>query len=300
VGRLARPRRLAIAASAATPDLRPDWPLLQSALKALGVLARTEVWSDPAVPWHTFDLVLAQGAWDNIHRPDAFLAWADRVVADVPLANSPATLRWNLDKRYLAVLADAGVTIVPTTWVDPADSDVALPAGEFVIKPTISGGGFETARYSAAELEAARAHLARLAALGRTAMVQPYEATVDELGEMGLIFLGSEYSHAISKGALLQPGAAAQAHLWQHEVIGVAEPTGKHLDVAWAALRVAEDLFGPTTYARVDLIPLRDGSPAVLELELLDPALFFETNPGVATRFAHVLSEHIDRLRLPS
>jgi glutathione synthase/RimK-type ligase-like ATP-grasp enzyme len=292
---VARPKRLAIAASAAYPDLRDDWPLLRNALKAEGVFARTEVWSDPSSPWHTYDLVLAEGAWDNIQRPDEFLAWADRVAADVTLANSPATLRWNIDKRYLSVLADAGVPIVPTTWVDPTDPQAPLPEGEFVVKPTISGGGYQTARYGDNEHDAARAHLAALAAVGRTAMIQPYQSKVDELSEMGLIFLGSQYSHAISKGALLQSGAGVQSELFRNERIGVAEPTDAYLGVAWAALRVAEDLFGPTTYARVDLIPRADSSPAVLELELLDPALFMETAPDAAARFAKVLSEQIRR-----
>jgi hypothetical protein len=36
-------------------------------------------------------------------------------------------------------------------------------------------------------------------------------------------------------------------------------------------------------------VPQADGTPAVLELELLDPALFFETRPAAATAFARVL-----------
>jgi len=60
--------------------------------------------------------------------------------------------------------------------------------------------------------------------------------------------------------------------------------------VAQHALNVAEDLLGPTTYGRVDLVPTDGGAPAVLELELLDPALFFEHHPAGAARFADVLS----------
>ncbi|MGA2303303.1 MAG: hypothetical protein ABSH29_03795 [Acidimicrobiales bacterium] len=38
---------------------------------------------------------------------------------------------------------------------------------------------------------------------------------------------------------------------------------------------------------------LDDGTPAVLELELLDPAFFFETHPAAAARFARVLRDMI-------
>ena len=56
---------------------------------------------------------------------------------------------------------------------------------------------------------------------------------------------------------------------------------------------LAQDLLGETTYARVDLVTDDDGMPVVLELELLDPALFLDTDPAAASRFAHVLQQLI-------
>ena len=178
-GGAARPR-LAAAAGALYPDLHDDWPLLRGALAAAGVDAETAVWSDPAVDWSAFDLVLASGAWGNIHHVEEFLAWADGLAArGVPVRNSPATLRWNIDKHYLVELERAGVPTVPTRWVEPgtADADVAslpLPEGEVVVKPSVSGGGYRTARYEPHEHGAARAHVASSIASGRAAMVQPY------------------------------------------------------------------------------------------------------------------------------
>ena len=124
-------------------------------------------------------------------------------------------------------------------------------------------------------------------------MIQPYQAAVDAQGETGLVFLGGHYSHAISKGPLLRVGAGPQDHLWADERISAVEPTAPQRKTAAAALAVAEGLFGGTTYARVDLIAAADGTPLVLELELLDPALFFETNPVAADRYADVLVERI-------
>jgi hypothetical protein len=298
--------RLAVAVSVDSPDLRQDWPLLRSALDELGVEATTRVWTDPTVRWDEFDLVLASGAWDNIHRPDEFLAWVERVAGETVLANSPAVLRWNLDKRYLAELSDAGVATVPTAWLSPGPDHepdlhelpgLSLPQGEFVVKPTVSGGGFETARYRTGDGQSAhdaRAHIRRLLNAGRTVMIQPYQASVDAQGEAGLIFLGGRYSHAIAKGALLEVDAGPQTHLYHHEQIGPLAPSAAQLETAHHALATAEDLLGPTTYARVDLVPTADGTPAVLELELLDPALFFETAPAEAvTRYTQVLRDLI-------
>ena len=290
-----------MAVSTAFPDLRPDWPLLRDALAALGVAASTQIWTDPGVRWEEFALVVANGAWDNIHRPDDFLVWAEGVAGLTRLVNAPAVLRWNMDKRYLTALAAAGVPTVATTWVSPTATPSPsargtvpdFPPGEFVVKPTVSGGGFETARYRSEEADAALSHIDRLLAAGRTVMIQPYQAAVDTHGETGLIFLGGQFSHAIAKGPLLRPGAGTHDHLWEHEEIGAAIPTAAQLATARSALGAAERLHGPTTYARVDLVSGVDGSPAVLELELLDPALYFETEPAAASRFAHVLRQLI-------
>jgi len=300
-----------VAVSADSPDLRPDWPLLRQALADVGVAASTRVWTDPGARWDDVDLVLANGAWDNIHRPEEFVAWIGRVAAVTRLANAPDVLRWNLDKRYLAALAEAGVATVPTMWLSPgpdrrAEVEIPLPLpaggsggpggpggpGEFVVKPTVSGGGFETARYRTGDRQAARdarLHIRRLLDAGRTVMVQPYQAAVDTHGEAGLIFLGGRYSHAIAKGPMLVAGAGPQPHLYRHEQIGALAASATQREAAQLALAAAEQLVGPTTYARVDLVSLDDGTPAVLELELLDPALFFETHPTAATRFARLL-----------
>jgi hypothetical protein len=257
------------------------------------------------VRWDAFDLILANGAWDNIHQPYEFLDWVDRVASVTPVVNPPAILRWNIDKHYLAVLAEAGIPTVPTTWVEPPgrepesgpgrSGDLSPPEDEFVVKPAISGGGFETARYAPDEFDTAFAHVDRLLAAGRTAMVQPYQAAVDTLGEVGLIFLAGRYSHAIAKSPLLIPGAGARQNLAIDEQISAATPSHEQLAVAAAALGVAEQLLGVSTYARIDLLPQSDGTPALLELEFLDPALFFDTDPAAAGRFAQVLLE-----RMPS
>ena len=146
----------------------------------------------------------------------------------MPVVNPPAVLRWNIDKRYLRDLEEAGVPVVPTLWVEPggntdqsghdatagagADAtagNLELHDGEIVVKPSVSGGGFQTARYRPHEYDHARRHVADLTASGRTAMVQPYQRAVDEVGEVGLVFLGGAFSHAMHKDPMI-PGASAR------------------------------------------------------------------------------------------
>ncbi len=212
----------------------------------------------------------------------------------MPVVNPPAVLRWNIDKRYLRDLEEAGVPVVPTLWADPGgdtDADeLDLPDGEIVVKPSVSGGGFQTARYGPHEYDQARRHVADLTASGRTAMVQPYQRTVDEIGEVGLIFLGGVFSHAMHKDPMIPRGAGPGPSLIDNQVVTPASPSPAQLALGRAAVAAAERLHGPTAYARVDTVEGDDGRPLLLELELLDPVLFFDTDPAGAERFAEVLA----------
>jgi glutathione synthase/RimK-type ligase-like ATP-grasp enzyme len=279
------------------PELHDDWPLARAALAEIGIDAVPVVWSDPSADWPSFDLIVANGVWDNIHHVDEFLAWvAAREQDGTPTVNSPATLRWNLDKRYLRELEAMGVPIVPTSWVEPdagsatAEVDIALPDGEVVIKPSISGGGHRTARYRPDEHEDARAHARELVAAGRAVMIQPYQASVDEVGELGLVFLGGEFSHAIQKDPMIRRGAGPLEHLIDNQVVRAATASGGHIELGQRAVAAAEARLGPSTYARVDVVEGPDGGLAILELELLDPVLFFPEHPPAAVTFAGVLS----------
>jgi len=66
-------------------------------------------------------------------------------------------------------------------------------------------------------------------------------------------------------------------------------PAADELALATRALAATP---APTTYARVDLVRLPDGQPAVMELELIEPELFLGASPEVAPRFAEVLRNY--------
>jgi glutathione synthase/RimK-type ligase-like ATP-grasp enzyme len=277
--------RVAIATCEGLPEGDVDLPALTSALAALDVAAEAVVWSDPAADWAAYDLVVVRSTWDYTTRLEEFLDWAGRVPR---LANPAPVLRWNTDKRYLAELGDAGVPVVPTLW-DPGD----LPAGEgwehFVIKPAVSAGAKDTARWGPGQEAAAAEHLRALAAQGRTVMVQPYLSAIDTAGETALIFIGGAFSHAARKAPILTVTGHQEVigYSDSRERITPARPTTAELAVAELALGVAgRDLL----YARVDVIPGPDGEPVLLELELTEPALFLRHSEGAADRLAAAIA----------
>jgi glutathione synthase/RimK-type ligase-like ATP-grasp enzyme len=268
---------IALATCAAFPHGDPDDALLAAALPE----ARFAIWDDPGEDWRAFDLVVVRSTWDYQDRRDAFLAWARAVPR---LVNPIDVLEWNTDKRYLAELPGA----VHTTFLAPGEP-FAAPGGEYVVKPSVSAGSRDTARFAAGDDARAAALVDRIHASGRTAMVQPYLDAVDGAGETALLFFDGAFSHAIRKGPLLTPGADPHEDVFAAEDITAREPSGAERALAERVVAVVRERFGrDLPYARVDLVPGPDG-PQVLELELAEPSLFFGQSDGAAERFAAAL-----------
>ncbi|MGC0415687.1 ATP-grasp domain-containing protein [Embleya sp. AB8] len=276
--------RVALVTCAELPDLDPDERLLFAPLAARGIRVEAAVWTDPAVDWAAYDLVILRSVWDYPDRREEFIAWA----ASVPrLANPAAVVTWNTDKTYLRDLTRAGLPVVETMWLEP-DSTVTLPtSGVHVVKPAISAGSRDTERYDLASPEEralAAGHATSLLAAGRTVMVQPYLAAVDTVGETALVYFDGVFSHAVRKGPMLDGDAELIDGLYRAEEIAAREPSAA--EFAIAARVLTEIPFAPLLYARVDLIPGADGTPTVLELELTEPSLFLAYAPGAADRLA--------------
>jgi glutathione synthase/RimK-type ligase-like ATP-grasp enzyme len=284
-------RRVALVTAQEARALDADLQPLADALHQAGVEAHIVPWDVPC-DWSQFDMLLLRSTWDYMSRLSEFLEWAQRVSRQAPLVNNLETIRWNIDKRYLGTLAAAAVPVVPTIFLGPdADVPAALrhfllqdSCAEFVIKPAIGSGSRDAQRHARQAHAAAEAQATRLLAAGRSVLVQPHLSRVDEEGEAALIFFGGEFSHSIRKGALLRPGAAPITGLFAPENISERQALVGELTVARQALAAVP--FGMPLYARVDLIRDGSGQPRVLELELIEPSLFFAQAPRAAARFA--------------
>jgi glutathione synthase/RimK-type ligase-like ATP-grasp enzyme len=280
--------RVAFAASPEALDLDDGWPLLRHAARAAGLEPVVAVWEDASVDWPAFDLVVASYTWGYVTRRERFLAWVDAVAPVARLVNAAPVLRWNSDKAYLVDLAAAGVPTVPTTRVPPG-AEWEPPAADYVVKPAVASGGIGAARYVRRGVDAARRHVAALHAAGQTALVQPYLPAVDTAGEAALVFFGERFSHAVAKGGVLEPDAGTVFGLWERQALAPRTARDDELGLAARVLRLVGDRFGPTAYARVDLVDGGDGRPVVMEVELVEPTLFLDREPAAAGRFADEL-----------
>lgn len=295
--------RIAFVTAIATLHRDEDMPLLLAACARAGLDADVRAWDDPTVSWSRYELAVLRSPWDYYARLPEFLAWCARADAATRLLNPRDVVRWNTDKHYLADLADAGVPVVPTRFVEPDAEPLpalesalaAFPdAAELVVKPTVSAGSADTQRYRRDEVLAAANHVGRLLAAGRAAMLQPYLDAVDSRGETALLYFDGSFSHAIRKAALLQPGQDGADHADLPDAIAPRTPDPDELaagETVLAALRARTG--ADPLYARVDLIRDAADRPTLLELELTEPSLFFAESPGAADRFVDALLRRI-------
>jgi hypothetical protein len=255
---------------------------VEAALAGAGLDATTVAWDDPDVDWRRVDLAVVRSTWDWVYQPAAYLAWAQATARATTLWNPAGAIAWNIDKRYLQALQAGGVPVVPTDWVTE-ERQWATPTHEFVVKPAVSAGARETARYPAGD-QGAGDHVRRLLDLGHTVMVQPYLAGVDVDGEVKLVFIDRAYSHAVRFGTLLPLGAGVLDRPWERPIpVEPAVPTAEQLALAH---RVLAAIDFPLLYARVDLVPGNAGEPLLAEVEVIDPILFLGHAGPAAGRLA--------------
>lgn len=283
--------RIALACAIAAWGKDADLPPLLAAFERAGVAAEALAWDDRTVSWSRFDAVLIRSTWDYVIRRDAFLDWCLKVDACSKLFNAPATVRWNSDKRYLGELAAKGVPTVPTEFIERASqlARIAEQRGEFVLKPSVGAGARHAARFDPSRRSEAEAHAARLLQDGHCVLLQPYVKGVDQRGETALVHVAGRYTHAIRKGPLLAPDGAPSEALFASEDIQPRIATEAEHRVAEQALAA---LPHPALYARVDLLPGPDG-PLLLELELVEPSLFFEGCEDAADTLVEALLDAV-------
>ncbi|MCO5170700.1 MAG: hypothetical protein M9894_30590 [Planctomycetes bacterium] len=263
--------RIALATCLRLPEPDPDAPLLSAALAARGHAPALAAWDDPAVDWAGFDLVVLRSTWNYHRQPAAFLAWVDRVAGLTRLENPAPLVRSNAHKGYLLELAARGLPVTPTVLLragsDTRLADVLAREGwrDVVVKPAVSAGSYGTLRAASDDLARGEAHLAALLAV-EDALVQPFLTQVAAWGELSVVCIDGVPTHCVRKRARFageDERAEPPGGLMGDDAIELA---GRALALAGAERAL---------YGRVDMARDEAGSWRLMELELIEPSLFF-------------------------
>lgn len=258
--------------------------LVHGPLRDLGWAVENVSWR-ATDDWTRFDLVVIRSTWDYQADPGAFLAALEAIErSSAQLENPLPVVRWNLDKRYLAELEAAAIPIVPTRW-RPAGAPLALEGlrdefgcDELVVKPCVSANADHTFRLGPdADLAPVRAAFRQ-----RDAMVQPFLPGILTDGELSVFHFGGTYSHAVVKVPRAGDFRVQEEHGGR---LARAEPEPALLAAADRALAAVP---GPLLYARSDFVA-HGGRWLLMELEVIEPSLYFNLDPDAPARFAQTI-----------
>lgn len=273
------------------PDYPEQWgwayDVEAGVLERAGIDVEPRPWTEPG-KLTGFDLVMPLVTWGYHFDPPRWHALLDRLDREaVPTANPVTLLRWNSDKRYLAELGERGVAVIPTRLVEALDEAALSEAREdygdvLVVKPPVSAAADGT--YKLAPDDALPAE-----ARGQPMMIQPFLPAVASEGEYSIMLFGGRFSHAIVK----RPKAGdyrVQPHLGGSEQS--CEPPEGAIELARSALAATP---ADAVYARVDMVRDQSGRLAVIELELIEPALWLQHAPDGGASFAAAILESLGK-----
>jgi hypothetical protein len=269
---------IAIATCKNLPEPDFDAEPLADALHSACLRTEFLAWDDPAVDWSRADMTLLRSTWNYPLYPERFTGWLEIAAAGSSLWNPLEVVRWNIHKSYLLDLERKGVPISPTALVRKGAETSLLSIlnergwNDVVVKPAISAASLRTRLVRRNELDQGESHLRSLVADG-DALVQLYLPSVEEYGERALVWVDGELTHAVRKSPRFdgEDEAVSQAM--------PISPAEQNL-----AAQAIDAVVGDLLYARVDVAPGPAGDPVVMELELIEPSLFFPQEPAALRR----------------
>jgi glutathione synthase/RimK-type ligase-like ATP-grasp enzyme len=281
---------IAIATNDSYPHLIAGELLLPIAFQAVGITARPVVWNDPAIDWSQYDAVILRSCWGYHEHIPQFFTWL-QTLEDLQLRieNSPSTIRWNAHKKYLLDLAERGVVIPPTTLIAQGDSAPLesilsnLSGNDYIIKPCYGAGASGILRTPKNPTSKTKNSYAAL--LQRSdVLIQSYIPEIAQ-GELSAIFIGGTFSHAVLK-------IPKTGDFRSNSELGGSEQ-GITLDTETIAklTEVYKKCAVKTLYARLDVVVNKD-IMIVMELELIEPYLYFEHGEGAASRLVQAFTPH--------
>ncbi|MEQ9402174.1 MAG: hypothetical protein RIM99_01205 [Cyclobacteriaceae bacterium] len=251
--------------------------LVTKELTRRGLSVKKVAWSDPHFDWTSSRYALFRTTWDYAENFNEFADWLMASSMKTRFINSYDLISWNLDKHYMDDLKNAGLNIVETCFIEPKDprtlKEIHKETGwtDTVLKPCVSASAKDTFRLSPETIDAHEGIFSELIA-NESMMLQPFQTSVIDRGEISLMLIDGAYTHAVIK-------KAKEGDFRVQDDFGGTvddyEPSKEEIDLA---LKTVNSYDSVPLYARVDIINDNHGNPAVTELELIEPEMWFRKN----------------------
>ena len=280
-----------------TSHVENEDAILLQFLQNKGLSITQEIWDDPAVNWQNYDVAILKSPWDYFDKIEEFYKWLHKIKdLKLRLLNPVDIVKWNADKHYLKDIADAGLPVIPTQFIEKGETPSLagffkiFETRKLVIKPTISGGSKNTFKFTEDDLNELSPKIARFLE-EEGFMVQPFLPEIEKEGEWSFLFFNGKFSHSLLKKA--KPGDFRVQHYLGGSIHNVEVPD--HL--LKSAEKYVKQFAKGCLYARVDGLEV-NGQFTLMELELIEPFLFLFTNQDSYENYYIALAKMIEELKI--
>ena len=293
---MSQPIKIALATCSNLPEWEVDDTPFHRELQSSGFEVRHPVWDDPSVCWSDFDVCLIRTTWDYSEKQMAFREWIQQVSTQTKLLNPPSSVLWNLNKEYLFELSEKGIPIAPSIlWnpIQPIETIIeklsTLQSDMLFCKPVVGASAIHTLRFHKER------DLHRLIDHCRTVnqpmIFQPYISTVEQEGEVSLIYFGNQFSHAVQK-------IPVHGDYRVQDDYGASDRPFVHISKELFELsdKVIKTIPRDLLYVRLDYLNIGDFTTndwVINEVECIEPSLFFRHSREAAKNFVKALQEYL-------
>jgi len=265
--------------------------LLIEPMKTFGWDAEEISWRNESINWDDYNAVIVRSTWDYQKDHEKFLDVLEKINnSSAHLENDLELMKWNMNKKYLFDLEQKGVKIVDTLWKSNFNLDEVensfenFNSEEIIIKPNISANADNTFRLTKAKFVEIKNQL-KLIFTNREFMIQPFMKNIIDEGEYSLFFFNGEFSHCVLKKPKEKDFRVQEEHGGKFKSIIPTEQQktiGKNIIYKLAVLPL---------YGRTDLVRTADNDFALMELEAIEPSLYFNMDERSPIRFTKAFVE---------
>ena len=253
-------------------------------------------WDLSDVNWDEYDIVLIRSTWDYQSRIQEFLKVLESIDKSKSLLLNPLSIiHQNIEKTYLIELEAKGIDTIPSIFQKKFNTEKVMQSfsdfncDKIIIKPVVGANADNIILGSKFEIKS-QLHEIKSVYSELPYIIQPFLNSVLKEGEFSLMYFNNKYSHAISKIPKEGDFRVQEEHGGKIDIIKKVPKEIQNL-----ADKVIKILPKNCFYSRIDIL-LMHGKPKVIEVELIEPSLYFNLDPESSKMFAHELIEYFNNL----
>jgi len=273
------------------PDLTISDQQLIPELAKHNLMAKAVIWNDKTINWSDFDYLIFRNTWDYFEKETEFNLWLDQIERlGIKTLNPIEVIKQNKHKFYLREIEKKGISILPTIFIDKTNhlnlaEIIPLHWKKAVIKPAFSAGSYLTEVFDVTDIQEINKNYATIAS-EKEFLLQEFMPEIQNLGESSFIFFNKKFSHAVNKKPIEGDFRVQSQFGGRYTLI---QPTPELIDKAHKVVNTFQDKL---LYARVDGIVI-DTELHLMEIECIEPDLYFDISEGALERFVASIIELI-------